>query len=499
MTDSRWVAQFQGHAFRAHWATLKEILETAEVDDKSVPASVQELARLKRVVSYLDLIIEKIDPEITPKQTWDQFSSQLTPCLNSLQQYLSNKNVNHLTQANEHADNLLAYVRPYMVLPAEALSALKKSTSTYAQELENQLISFRNDANKHLREIEANRKEVISDSAAVRKNKNRIGEYVKLAIEDSEDAPSIKQRIDSLLIEIEKKSVQMNDLHGELLTGTDKQDALALKVRKAAVDVGENQAAIAKALSEVKESVADLKEFYATIFGEINKNTGEKEGGLRSELQERTAALTQLENEQKTKHKALFERIESLLPGANSAGLATAYKVMKEGFENPIKLYTELFYGSLLLLVLGAAILSIDSISWPLSVKFVDIPQWDTILRALMFKVPFVAPVVWLALFSSTRRSQYERLQQEYAHKEALAKSYDSYKKQLQELKDDSDDLLKELLANAIKAISFNASITLDGKHESKLPTQQLLENLSGEDLSKLAKKIFDMMPKKAQ
>jgi hypothetical protein len=91
-----------------------------------------------------------------------------------------------------------------------------------------------------------------------------------------------------------------------------------------------------------------------------------------------------------------------------------------------------------------------------------------------------------LALFSSTRRSQYERLQQEYAHKEALATSYESYKKQLQDLKGDSDALQRELISKAIEAVAYNASITLDGKHQEKLPSQQLIEKLNFEELRKI-------------
>lgn len=97
-----------------------------------------------------------------------------------------------------------------------------------------------------------------------------------------------------------------------------------------------------------------------------------------------------------------------------------------------------------------------------------------------MYKAPFIAPVIWLAIFSGTRRSQYERLQQEYAHKEALASSYDSYKKQIQDLKGETEALQKDLLAKAIEAIAYNASVTLDGKHQEKMPLAQLIEQLGG-------------------
>ncbi|AVH39517.1 hypothetical protein AL532_25945 [Pseudomonas monteilii] len=99
---------------------------------------------------------------------------------------------------------------------------------------------------------------------------------------------------------------------------------------------------------------------------------------------------------------------------------------------------------------------------------------------------PIVLPVIWLAIFSATRRSQYERLQQEYAHKEAFAASYESYKKQLSDLQVSGDELQKELIAKAIDAIAFNASSTLDGKHTEKPPIFQALEKLNIDEVKKL-------------
>lgn len=77
-------------------------------------------------------------------------------------------------------------------------------------------------------------------------------------------------------------------------------------------------------------------------------------------------------------------------------------------------------------------------------------------------------------------------MQQEYAHKEALASSYESYKKQLQDLQGDSEALQRELIAKAIDCVAYNASATLDGKHEEKLPSRQLLEMLNLDELKKL-------------
>ena len=56
----------------------------------------------------------------------------------------------------------------------------------------------------------------------------------------------------------------------------------------------------------------------------------------------------------------------------------------------------------------------------------------------LLYSTPVLGPVLWIVLSASKRRSEFQRLQQEYAHKEALAKSYAGFKEQIDSL--DKDD-----------------------------------------------------------
>ena len=110
------------------------------------------------------------------------------------------------------------------------------------------------------------------------------------------------------------------------------------------------------------------------------------------------------------------------------------------------------------------------------SIEFVHLTDWPSVVRLLTHKLPFYIPLVWLAYFSSKRRSEFQRLQQEYAHKEALAKSYDSYRRQIDELGSEGDELRRDLLAKSVDAIAFNASSSLDGKHGDKIPLQEAVE-----------------------
>src|SRR5690606_2016354 len=109
-------------------------------------------------------------------------------------------------------------------------------------------------------------------------------------------------------------------------------------------------------------------------------------------------------------------------------------------------------------------------------VEFIKLTDWASVGRSVAHKLPFYAPLVWLAYYASKRRSEFQRLEQEYAHKEALAKSYDSYRKQIEDLSGDSDQLMRDLLAKAVSAIAFNASASLDGKHGDKIPMHEIIE-----------------------
>jgi hypothetical protein len=134
-------------------------------------------------------------------------------------------------------------------------------------------------------------------------------------------------------------------------------------------------------------------------------------------------------------------------------------------------------------MILGTMVLSIDKISWETGITFIAPTDWDSILKGLVYKIPFYAPVLWLAFYATKRRSEYHRLQQEYSHKEAFSKSYHNYKLQLQDLQVD-DGLQIELIKKAIDAIAYNASQTLDKKHGDKMPIQEIIEKTVDKSIS---------------
>lgn len=493
---SRWQDAFEQHSFQAEWSDLIGEVSSLTVDDETVFTTVEELARLKKLLVYINQIINAIDVELTPQSTWENFAAQISPCLQQVKDYRSNRNVSHLIGANKNADNLLSYVKPYMALPADVLTALDKAASSYRSSLESYANGFVETVNANVISVDSTTKEVAELLTATKAASDEIHGLKTILIDGSEVSKSVKEQIDQAQSAVIAQSSAIKEFHDTVFTATGETPSVQQSILEAKNQSISDKNLINEALQEVQDELTDLNAFHEKVYGK--DGTGNKPtGGFVVDLDSRIAQLDTYEQDQEVRHDALFEKIESLLPGATSAGLALAYQDLRKGFEEPIENATRLFYFAVGTIPVMAIIASIHSLTlWPFSIAFEPIPDLEVMLKGMLYKSLFILPLIWLAFFASARRSQYERLKQEYAHKEAIAKSYESYSKQLKELiKEDSEPLQKELIQKAIEAIAFNASNTLDGPHREKLPMEQIIEVLASDNnqtlLDKLKKKIF--------
>ena len=492
MSQSRWVQEFQQHPFQSIWKSLKIESENAEVVDPTDLTTLMELARFKRLIAYIDGILQSLDPELVPKTIWPNFHNQIVSLAQHIQEYKNSKNTANLVAANDQADNLLSYVRPWMATPADAFDIVRGAATDYTSALEKQIKKFVDEANGGLKDIKSLRTHAVSRMKGLNDAAARIEDFAKTVFDGDGDIDSLESRIKNAVENAESLHADVNGIHAKLLLDKPEQKSIATSISDAEKRIVAVDKTVTATISQVEEKTAELEKFHDKIFGYVDARSGDVVTGLKGELDQRIVQLDKYEQDQKHRHEALFNKIENLLPGANSAGLASAYRVMKMSFVEPIKNYTLYFYCSLALLGVGSLLLWVENFSIdPFSVTFVGIKPWDELLRALLGKVAFFIPVVWLAIFSATRRSQYERLQQEYAHKETFASSYDSYKKELRELGDSTSELQKLLLDKAILAVAFNASSTLDGKdHLEKPPVLKFLEKADPELIKKWAEAI---------
>lgn len=467
---SRWVENFKDHVFQTTWENLKVTLRDITVDDDTIVTSVTELARLKKVVTYLDELLKSIDPELVPVATWDNCNAQATPCHQQITTFVNNRNIGHITNANNNADNLLTYIRPYIVTDAKAINAIQTAMLEYSKTVNDSCRSFVENADNFLNEINENKSATAEILSSIEESKNEVDKVATYLF--GEDGA--EKKIVSLVDDFEAMYLKINDFYTETLIGDEVEESTQKAILNAKKESIELQEAIQELLSEADPEIKELEKFHTKIFGKEDV-LGERSIGLKEELDTRISALESFEGEQQTKYNTLVKQIEDLIPAATTTGLASAYATMKKSFNDQIKYASWLFYFSLFLLLAISLGMSIEGFS-DSGVMFSRPNTLQDVLKGLVHKIPYYAPILWLAFYATKRRSECQRLQQEYSHKEALAVSYNSYKKQLRDLGDDDGVMQKELITKAIDAIVYNASKTLDGKHGDNMPMQQVIE-----------------------
>ena len=477
---SRWTSNFAAHAFNSEWERVKHAVEAINSDDPEVIAHADEFARLKKVLTYIDKAMQGIDPELLPLNFWDGIRDQMKACADQLNNFSSSKGLAHLQAANQHLDVILSQVRPHMLAKGRLGPALQSAAKAYASAIEEASDALSKKATKALADIGSSERRASELLREVDKNITEINQKHDDLLVDTEDQ-------ESTLTELHKEIDEIRSFYRRLAVGTGENPSIREEVSVAREVATKGKEAIDSLRAGATATLKELTDFEVRILGSA-KEDGKREGGLRDEIEARLKNLISVEEQQKKRYATISEKIESLLPGATSAGLASAYNQMKASFEKPIRNANRVFYLSIAGLILLSLLVNVESIEfW--SITFAHLDNWQSVARSVAHKLPFYVPLVWLAYFSSKRRSEFQRLEQEYAHKEALAKSYDSYRQQIQGLGDGSDELMRDLLTKAVDAIAFNASSSLDGRHGDKIPLQEAIEQAIGAGTKVMAEK----------
>ncbi|WP_148211186.1 hypothetical protein [Methylovorus glucosotrophus] len=478
---------FNTHAYKAKFKSLMELVQGLKLGDLSQTNNVNEILRLKKVVGYVDETLKSIDPELVPLNIWDPFAQHASNAMNEVANYISSSNIGHIHNANSYVDNILNIIRPYMIVKGKLKTLNENIFSKTKGDIEAYLEEFKERADNIVDQINEELNKSNESSQSITSLESKVMEIKERLIGDDHN-DGIVDLITSTHRDVSQKASEVELLYEKLLVDKGKQLSIDTQVSQTLDAVLINKDDIEEIHQSVVDEVKDLREFYIKIFGKLN-DSEERSGGLSNEISERLSVLRSLEFSNKIRYEEIVKQIESLLPGATSAGLARAYMQMKRSYENPIIWFTRLFYLAIILLV-GSSMVSIfhlsyDAQGWNFGLQSFD--TWDAAIKGLINKLPLYGSLIWFAYYVSKRRSEAQRLQQEYAHKEALAKSYASYKKQIDALGSEDAELQKNFIEKMVEAIAYNASATLDGNHGDKHPFQELVD--------KVGKKLDGMQP----
>lgn len=298
-------------------------------------------------------------------------------------------------------------------------------------------MASRKQTNKTWEELDLMKRQLVdSIFPSIQQTKGELDAYKNELLVGSEENPSVKQRIGQLETKLTQLIGQANQNVAQILQlhksvfgddSTNQNDTLKDKIE---AFLGDSKVL----LEEINQKKDDFDDFYEKIFG-TKDAAGVVVGGLKAELEKYTS-----------KYETLFSNIESLLPGATSAGLSAVFSSKVSEYSKSEHNWAKLFLG--VVIILGAyfgfeALYVVPSAT-----------LGEAYLR-LLHKLPFLIFVVWLVIFIGNRRAESKKLEESYKHKEVMSRSYVGYKKNIGELEEDEADktLLKMHMRNLLEAI----------------------------------------------
>ncbi len=192
-----------------------------------------------------------------------------------------------------------------------------------------------------------------------------------------------------------------------------------------------------------------------------------------------------------TEIQELVSRLEGLLPGATSAGLASSFNKQRERFANGQRLWLATFVACIVLLILVGLPGFFQAVGWhPLGGAASD-PTWNTTWRSLTMRLPIVLPLVWLGIYAGRNYMLSLRLEEDYAYKEAISAAFEGYKREMEKIGAvDRINLtpVATLCTNVLRAIAERPGRIYEGKQEDI--------NLLNEAIT-AAQKVSDLSMKK--
>lgn len=457
-------------SFLDAWQEVIEVTENISIvdtDNENID-STQDFARLIKVTTYIDEAIKSIDSELVPLTLWSECKNHSISCKPSVEEAVNTRTEATILTANNQVDILLSKLAPYFQDSLVKIKALKPAFNAYIKYITNQLDAYKKKNDDLVKDLEQKltiSSDINDELHGYKENLSKL--YGELVVGTDQET-SLQEKLKDLEQSIDEQHSKIDEFYSSLLVD---EGSIKSKIEEAQELIITTNLETQQISDDLSEKLSELKDFHKKVFGEPNAE-GDVENGLKFEINERKNNLDSLITTQTNQYQAIKANIESLLPGATSAGLASAYHDLSVSFVKPITIYTRLFFLSIVVL-LGLALYFTNQ-----NAILTDVPTTTsdiTILKDigifLLQRLPIVLPVIWLAIFASKRRSEAERLKQEYAHKEALAKSYQSFKLQIEELDgENKEPLLEKLLAVAIDTIATNASSTLDKKHGDNIP-----------------------------
>jgi len=304
------------------------------------------------------------------------------------------------------------------------------------------------------------------------------GVYV-LASQDGQDA------IKEACIQLYEDQVNVIEVHERLQEIKQHAKELEKKLESAEAKASEQATACRQYAEQADEKLEEIEQFREQAIASASEaKTREDEiteladeaGKLRADIDARIQASQDAQQQLQTltwQAAEIRKELESLLPGATAAGLAAAYKKTKDEIaERMNKLFRQFWWGLsglIATLVLGHFLLP------PLPTE--PIP----LMLQILSRVMLASPAVWFTWVVVRQYTYLSRLHTDYGFKEAVATSFEGFRRMMEELDEaDNKDLTAALSIKAIGIIGSDPDRLGSRHHGDDSPWSHVLKSLTG-------------------
>jgi hypothetical protein len=399
-----------------------------------------------------------------------------------------------------------------------------EATQAEAQNLLDQIKQFKTQAEEQFKAAETARKNADSEGLFAVNAKRTCEEHAtaisKLKGTVETDINSIetnKQKADDLAAFITAKKPVIEDDIEKIEGGRKEVEQSATRIKDAAekgssrlkeietskgsadslleeVQQLRDAAAEARKKAEAAQSQADEFLTKITVAHTTSKDSSEKINGIlaNAEKEQETLAKivehltksSEITDSFEAELKALKKEAEELLPGFADVSLASAFGQRKRRFLIPkvAWILTFVFCIGCLIYIAYPSFREATSSTVNLHEK-----QWEDIWRSLAMRLPIVLPLIWLAIYAGRNYMLSIRLEEDYAYKEAVSKSFSGYKREMEKLASAQaagpENPVTILCVNVLKAIAEHPLRIYEGKQqdinlmtETHAATEQIVE-----------------------
>jgi hypothetical protein len=287
-----------------------------------------------------------------------------------------------------------------------------KSAAKEAADSKTSIASALADSQTKLADIETARTQALAAKTKIEADQTVIATKSAHIQDAQEHADKVRANLDRELTAATKQATDAEGQKTRAQSAADSTAELLTNVRTTKATADTDAEAIAAVRKTAEESTA------------ITKGLADKSATIETRIMTYETQLDDL----KVQCANQLKTLESLLPGAASAGLAHDFDKRRQTFLAPQRKWENWFIGSVVALVILATVSFLERYFSN------SAPTWDSALLYWIFRIPVAGALIYLAIHSSHEAALAKRLEEDYGYKAAVASSFMGFHKQMTEV-----------------------------------------------------------------